>query len=146
LARPKLQDSSTMSEVTEPPTVFTVEHVQEIPNGRFCRVYAPIAESVYEGTLIRVTDDSIVLSDPVVLVQKSGTLQLPFDLSKRLFGTADLKILNEDAIIKRGAISSIEVYNAVGSQILIERQADWRKTHKRAFQELTTAPEFPSSG
>lgn len=128
------------------PAVYPSDQLSEIPSGRFCRIISSRPGTAYEGTVVRSTTEGIVLTETVALIPKSPAMKALPRLLHFLNPGAELEIPDGEVTIDRDQIDSIQVYEESDSLRLGAQQAEWIESQRRVREQLTTTPEFPSSG
>jgi hypothetical protein len=135
-------------EAMSEPQVFDANRLAEVPVGRYARVETNLAETLYEGTIVRVSAGKIVLKEAAAVVPRSPRIlgSLPFEWSQRMFHGTDVESPDGEVSVDRRIITAVDVYEPDESERLIERQRRFRAEQKRLRQDLVTAQEFPNEG
>jgi hypothetical protein len=133
---------------TAEPEVFAAERLGEVPTGRYVRVETNLPNTLYEGTIARVSAGKFVLTEATAIVPRSPRIlgSLPFDWSQRMSRGTDIETPDGEFPVDRKIITAVAVYDSDESERLIERQKQFRADQKRLRQDLVTAQEFPNEG
>jgi hypothetical protein len=145
---PAVASQPVSLEAASEPEVFGADRLAEVPIGCYARVETNLPDTVYEGTIVRVSAGKIVLKEATAIVPRSGRILggLPFDWAQRMSQGVDFETPDGEISAVRKVITAVDVYDPDESERLIERQRRFRAEQKRLRQDLVTAQEFPNEG